>query len=73
MISGKDLREIARIMLNIDRDQLEQDGIIKPGQVGGSDWKRFSNEPLMFILKLPPDRLDKLAALVSTEMREKVS
>lgn len=67
-MTGNELRDVAHILLNIGRDELEQDGVINLGQVGGSDWKRFDEQPLMFILKLPPDRLAKLAAMVTAEL-----
>lgn len=49
---------------NISKDQLVQAGVIGPG-VGGSDWKRFNDDPMMFIMKLPPQRLPALCKLLS--------
>jgi hypothetical protein len=33
--------------------------------VGGSDWKRFTDDPMTFILKLPPEQLRALTKLVA--------
>jgi hypothetical protein len=65
MITGRDLREIAAKMMNIDKHQLEEAGVIKPNAKGGPDWTRFNADPLIFICKLDDDRRDILAALVS--------
>ena len=47
----------------ISKDQLVRAGIIGPG-AGGSDWKRFNDDPMTFIMKLPPDRLPALCRLL---------
>jgi hypothetical protein len=65
-----DLKNFAYVMLNLDRDTLEQAGIMKPGQVGGGDWRRFNDEPMIFILKLPADKLEILAKIITEEMTE---
>lgn len=49
---------------NISKDQLVNAGVIGPG-VGGSDWKRFNDDPMMFIVRLPPERLPALCRLLS--------
>jgi hypothetical protein len=64
------LKDFAYVMNNIDRDMLEQEGIIKPGQVGGGDWTRFNDEPMNFILKLSEDKLEKLASMITADLRE---
>jgi len=48
---------------NISKDQLVKAGVIGPG-VGGSDWKRFNDDPMTFIQKLPPERLPALCRLL---------
>lgn len=65
MLTGRDLREIAAKMANLDLEELEQSGVIITSGSGGSDWHRFNTDPLMFILKLPSNRLDILASMVS--------
>lgn len=70
MLTGRDLREIAAKMMNLDFHQLADAGVLTRGpdgrpSVGGSDWDRFSRDPLVFICKLPDDRRDILAAMVS--------
>lgn len=67
-MTPKELRDVAHIMLNLDKDTLEDAGVLKRGQVGGSDWKRFNDQPLMFILKLPDDKLEKLTAVIAAEL-----
>lgn len=70
MLAGRDLREIAAKMANLGFDDLADAGVLRRGSdgkpsLGGSDWHRFNTDPLMFILKLPDDRRDILAAMVS--------
>jgi hypothetical protein len=67
-LTPEELKSFAHVMLNLDRDTLEQAGIMRPGQVGGGDWTRFNDEPMMFIMKLSPDNLKKLAEIVTNEM-----
>ena len=63
-----ELKNFAYVMSNLDRDTLEQAGIIRRGAVGGSDWTRFNNDPMTFILKLEPARLQTLADIISAEL-----
>lgn len=53
-----------RIIMNIDKHDLEAAGVMKPGQIGGSDWDRLNRDPFMFLLKLPDARLERLWALI---------
>lgn len=48
---------------SISKDQLVKAGVIGSG-VGGSDWKRFNDDPMTFIMKLPPERLPALCRLL---------
>jgi hypothetical protein len=64
---GKQLRAVFSILHNLDLKELEDAGIIIRGANGGSDWRRFNNDVGTFILKLPEDRLEKLAVLVSSK------
>lgn len=57
------LRHIATRMLNIDKHQLVDAGIMHDG-VGGNDWTRFKTDPLLFIVKLDSDKLSRLATLI---------
>jgi len=72
-MTAADLRHIAYRMCNFDADQLIKSGVLradangKPA-VGGSDWTRYNNDPLTFIIKLPDDRLDKLAELIGATL-----
>ncbi|PQV58769.1 hypothetical protein LX70_00582 [Defluviimonas denitrificans] len=54
----------AKILLNIDKDELEAAGVLTPGAVGGSDWTRFNDEPLIFLVKLPDDRYARLWQMI---------
>lgn len=60
-MSPEQLKTLAYAWSNISLDKLEKAGVMKPGQVGGSDWKRFNSDPMMFIIKLPDDKLKKLS------------
>ena len=68
-MTAAELRQFAYRMCNYSAQDLIAAGVLvaaangKPA-VGGSDWTRFSNDPLTFIIKLPDDRLEKLAALL---------
>jgi hypothetical protein len=64
MLTGRDFREIAAKMMNIDKHTLVEAGVIT-GSPGGSDWDRFNADPLIFICKLGDAQLDILAAMVS--------
>jgi hypothetical protein len=57
------LLALAYAWSNISKSQLVNAGVIGPG-VGGSDWKRFNDNPMMFIMKLPPERLPALCKLL---------
>ena len=48
---------------NVSMDQLVKAGIIGAGP-GGSEWRRFNEDPMMFIMKLPPERLPALCKLL---------
>ena len=70
-MSAADLRHIAYSMCNFEAYQLIKAGVLVADAkgnpaVGGSDWTRYNNDPLTFIIKLPDDRLVKLAALIGT-------
>lgn len=60
-----ELKSLAYTWSNTSRDDLEQAGVMKRGQVGGSDWKRFNDDPMTFILKLPADKLELLAKVLT--------
>lgn len=67
-MTAEQLKEFAYVWSNIDRDTLENYGIMKKGQVGGNDWGRFNKDPMMFILKCDADKLAKLAEIITTEL-----
>lgn len=69
-MTGSELREIAAKMLNFDFDDLADAGVLTrkadgTPSVGGSDWRRYNDDPLTFICKLPTERRDALAAMLS--------
>jgi hypothetical protein len=61
-----------RILLNIDKDELEKAGVMALDQVGGSDWDRFNRDPLMFMLKLPTPRFEALWSLIEDRQPERL-
>ena len=65
VFSAAQLTKLAYAWSNISKDQLEKAGVMKPNQVGGSDWKRFNADPMMFIIKLPKDQLDALCRVLN--------
>jgi hypothetical protein len=64
LFNARELTKLASRWSNISKDQLVNAGVIGGG-VGGSDWKRFNDDPMMFILKLPSDRLAALCTLLN--------
>lgn len=54
-----------RILLNIDKHELVDAGIMHDHE-GGNDWNRFNRDPLMFIIKLDDDKLEKLWCLIES-------
>jgi hypothetical protein len=70
-ISAADLRTLFSILHNLDAYDLASAGVtVSADAVGGSDWTRFNNDIGVFVLKLPPDRLEKLAALIQYKNKE---
>lgn len=72
------LRGMASVLANVDAYELIEAGVLvadKDGKprVGGSDWTRFSNDLLTFILKLPDDRLSALAELLRVRLDPNLS
>lgn len=63
-MTPEQMKTLAYAWSNMSQDKLEKAGVMKPNQVGGSDWKRFNNDPMMFIIKLPDDKLKKLSDLL---------
>ncbi len=49
-----------RILMNIDKWELVEAGIIKDDSTSGTCWTRFNNDPLIFIAKLNDDAYDAL-------------
>lgn len=58
------LLTLAYAWSSISKDQLVKAGVIGPGP-GGSDWKRFNDDPMTFIMKLPPEKLPALCRLLN--------
>ncbi len=67
-MTPKQFRTIFMILHNTGLFELEEAGVIIRGANGDKDWTRFNSDLTTFILKLPEDRLAKLAALVAAEM-----
>ena len=64
LITPGGLLSLAYAWSSVSKDQLVKAGVIGPS-VGGSDWKRFNDDPMTFIMKLPPERLPALCRLLS--------
>ena len=64
-MSAEQLRKLFHVLHWIDRDHLEAAGVIAINSAGGSDWHRFNQDIGTSVLKLPTDRLDRLAALIT--------
>lgn len=67
-MNARRFRNACAIMLNLDFVDLVEAGVIATGNFdsGGSSWKRFNNEPFVFVLKLPDECLEKLCALIES-------
>jgi len=65
-ISAAQLRHLAYRMSNIDKAELVDAGIIK-NHVGGNDWRRFNEDPMVFIIKLDDEKLARLAEIIGTD------
>lgn len=64
MFNARELTKLAERWSNISKDELVRAGVITGG-LGGSDWRRFNDDPMTFILKLPSDRLSALCTLLN--------
>lgn len=74
-IVAADLRHVAYSLCNFNADQLIKAGVLMADTkgnpaVGGSDWTRYNNDPLIFIIKLPNDRLENLASLINANLSQ---
>jgi hypothetical protein len=57
---GRAFQNACRILLSLDRPDLEDAGVVPPGLCGRSEWTHFLGDPLAFLSELPAD---KFAAL----------
>lgn len=64
LITPGGLLHLAYSWSNISKDQLVRAGVIGAA-ADASDWKRFNDDPMTFIMKLPPERLPALCKLLS--------
>jgi len=68
MLDSKLFKEICHVLLNIDKQDLEEAGVIERGATGGSSWDRFNNDVCIFVLKLPDQRRDALCRLIDEKL-----
>ena len=54
-----------RIMMNIDKHQLVDAGIMHDNE-GGNDWSRWNRDPLGFIARLDDPKMEKLWQLIES-------
>ena len=71
MITAQFLTRFAYAIGNLSFDDLADAGVLKRGPdgkpaIGGSDWRRFNDDLVTFIIKLPPIRIAALARLINT-------
>lgn len=66
-MDGHRFVNLCRIMMNIDKHELVEAGIMHDHE-GGNDWRRFNDEPFLFVAKLDDQKVEKLWALL--EARE---
>jgi hypothetical protein len=66
------LRELFSIFHNLDKHDLEQAGVIEPGKGSDHVWVRFNTDLTTFVLKLSPEKLQKLEELVNARRRERI-
>jgi len=62
-MDGQRFANICRIMMNIDKADLVEAGIMHANE-GGNDWRRFNDQPFIFVVKLDDVKLAKLWALI---------
>jgi hypothetical protein len=65
-VTPKQFRTLFMVLHNMDLDTLVDGGVILDRT--GTNWTRFNSDLTSFVLKLPDDRLAKLATLVSEQM-----
>jgi hypothetical protein len=65
MSEANKFREIFLRLANVNRDDLEKIGAIPVGAHGDDKWTRFNRDLTTFVLKLNPEPLECLAALVT--------
>lgn len=74
-ITSGQLLGLASFLGNVSFDELADNGILVrmpdgSPRVGGSDWSRFNKDFVTFVMKLPDDRREKLAKLISDRAPE---
>jgi hypothetical protein len=68
-LTEHELHEIAAVMWNLGKDELEKAGAIDVGATGGTCWDRFNADPLAFILKAPTTKRGALVDLINSKAR----
>jgi hypothetical protein len=64
-ISADLLTSLAKFCMNTNRWDLEHAGLVRPGEHGDADWTRFARHFDRFILRLPREKRDVLAAMIN--------
>ena len=62
-MTERKLLSIASRMMNLEKQELVDRGIIPTGD-GGHAWKGFNSDPLTFIVKLGPKKRNELLQLM---------
>ena len=67
------LREMARILFNMNRWDLEACGAIEKGPAGRRAWFRFNRDGITFLIHLPAPRLAALTAHINLQLEAKAN
>lgn len=65
MFTPSILRKMAFFYSNTSRWQLEEAGIISTGPSGNTAWNRFNHDFDVFLIKLSPEKLEALTAMLN--------
>lgn len=65
MITATQLRDLAFFLSSTSKWELEKAGVIAGGPSGDTAWKRFNNDFDVFVIKLPQQKRNVLAGMIS--------
>lgn len=68
-MSSADFHNRLRILLNLDRHDLEEAGVLKAGREGWSEWIEFRRDPFRACLRMDDERYALLWGLMDRRAR----